>query len=91
MHEIVQTLVKLAASLVAPLLALDVGLSVHAERPEGDQESGALAYPVGGRGTPPDERADDFTHWRTVMMTDEITSPKALRDPDGDVMEIEHR
>ncbi len=44
--------------------------------------------PAGGRPMAPGERADDLTHWRTVMVADAVSSPQTLRDPDGHVMEI---
>ncbi|MGD0677560.1 MAG: VOC family protein [Polyangiaceae bacterium] len=47
--------------------------------------------PPGGRPIPRDERADDLTHWRTVMTSDGVTARVALRDPDGHTMEIEPR
>jgi catechol 2,3-dioxygenase-like lactoylglutathione lyase family enzyme len=47
--------------------------------------------PRDGRPYPPDERADDLTHWRTTMFASVAALPSGIRDPDGHTVELHPR
>jgi catechol 2,3-dioxygenase-like lactoylglutathione lyase family enzyme len=52
-------------------------------------EAGPGVEPRTGRPMPSDERSDDVTHWRTVLLVDRLDGPpRAMRDPDGHAVEM---